>query len=164
MTAADNAIVQQVVYRNLFGMRIFGLAMIAFGWLPALALVSDELSRMRGGNEWNTAAWIAAGVLIVIGASGVMLFIKGRHVTASPLYKQLTTGASSIQTLQFVRFLNRPFVQVLLGVGGAKPTTVVYYGTAEDALVLFARIAPQATILPVPDRRKPASGPSPYAR
>ena len=163
MAASDHAVIQQVVYKNLFGMRITGLALMAFGWLPALAMISDETRRMSGGNALNGAAWIVAAVLVIVGAAGVWLFIKGRNVSAAPLYHQLTSSASSIRTLSFVRMLNRPFVHVRLGVGQTKPVTVVYYGTAEDALALFTRIAPQATILPVPDTRTP-KGPSPYAR
>ena len=164
MAASDHAILEQVVYKNLVGKRSIGLTLVAFGWLPALAIVNDELRRMSGGNELHAAAWIAAAVLVAVGVAGVVLFVKGRNARGAPHYALLTTGASSIQTLQFVRVLNRPFVHVVVGVGQGKPSTVVFHGTAEQAVALFTRIAPQATVVPVPDRRAPPPGPSPYAR
>lgn len=162
MTAEDDATIRRLVYKNLFGKRAIGLTLTLCTWLPALALINDELRRARGGNDVNTAAWIAAAVLVLVGMAGIFLYLKGRNVTGAPLYARLTSGAASIQTLKFVRILNRPFVHVSLGTGGSRDTLVVFHGTADEAYGLFTRIAPQAKVLTPADPR--AAGPSTYQR
>lgn len=162
MTAEDDATIRRLVYKNLFGRRAIGLTLALCMWLPAVALVNDELGRARGGNDVNTAAWIAAAVLVLIGLAGVVVYLKGRDVAGSALYARLTSGAASIQTLKFVRILNRPFVHVSLGTGGSRDMIVVFHGTADEAYGLFTRIAPQAKVLMPADPR--AAGPSSYQR
>ena len=152
MAPEDDGAIRRIVHKQLMGVRWAGVALAGFGFLPALALAVDEQHRLRGHNPINVTAWIVVGALVVVGLVGVWLFRKGRDVTGASLYRLLTSESHRIETLKFVRVVNRPWVFVYLGVGG-KEIQVSVLGEPQDAMALFNRVAPRAMVLRVRDPR-----------